>query len=278
MLTHKSRSTSPPRFQQIWNVLFALALVWLLLAAFGIYSWKSGRNMAVLGQFGDSFGVLNGFFTALAFGFVAWNAMLQRSTVDAQWAALEAQERELVDTRSVLARQAFETTFFQMIRTVRELQDGLVDTRTGLKGADAVSRFAEQSLSAIGGGIIAPGDGEAKRKAIGEKYVNLVYLGNEASLGPYFRTLYHVFKLIDRQGFEEAVARDYSNIARAQLSAHTLTILATNCCSKHGVEFVKYVNGFGLLKHFVHRELIGQLASGVYSQSAFLGANELPNW
>lgn len=114
------------------------------------------------------------------------------------------------------------------------------------------------------------------RTAIGDSYVNQIYeAGGEAILGPYFRSLYHLFKLIDRQpDLSNEVKREYANVARAHLNADDLILLAVNGCSEPGAGFRTYIEQFGLLKHYPKRKRGRQLFEGtIYQASAFEGAD-----
>ena len=75
------------------------------------------------------------------------------------------------------------------------------------------------------------------------------YAVNEERLGPYLRTLYHLFKLIDTSGLEKEERIRYANIARATLARSDTALLAANCATKYGLEFRALIESYGLLKH-----------------------------
>lgn len=87
-----------------------------------------------------------------------------------------------------------------------------------------------------------------KGKPLVLSYLEL-YEANEDVLGPYFRTMYHIFKLIDKSGLEESERCIYANIARATLGTDILYLLALNCLSFREEEFFPLVKRFRLLKH-----------------------------
>lgn len=81
---------------------------------------SSDTKMAVVGQFGDMFGSINALFTALAFVTIWWTGRMQRRELELQRQelayqrdAIDLQRKEMTGTRLVIARQTFESMFFQ---------------------------------------------------------------------------------------------------------------------------------------------------------------------
>ena len=246
-------------------------------------------KLSAAGQFGDMFGGVNALFTALAFSAVAWSAFMQRremkmqrDELQAQREQLELQRLEMQSTRSVIAQQAFESTFFKMIEVCRSLHDGIRLDGDGLSHGNAVREIAKQCRSRC----IMEGEALAKegyladevREWIGKYYEQLVYPGSRQYLAPYFRSLYHLFKLIAaREDLTPQQRRDYGNLARANISGEMLTILATNACASVGDGFGPYIEDFSLLKHL---ELEPQVLATVrlcFSPAAF-GAPQFHRW
>lgn len=208
------------------------------------------------GQFGDMFGGLNALFTALAFAAVWWTGrmqqremQMQRRELRLQRKALRLQREELADTRTVMTRQTFESMFFQMLRLSREIRD-VMQAPADQVGASAVRHYAKECRTTIEGHGNEPNDDELRR-LIGLNYEMFIYDGEaEPYVGPYFRSLFHVFKLINETRFRSDVKARYASIARAQLSADDLVLLAANACSDVGSGFRQYIEKFGLLKHY----------------------------
>lgn len=268
-------------------VVAFLWLGWLVVAVVLAYQ-SGGQSQATAieraGQMGDTFGALNALFTAGAFAVVAWSGYLQRQELKLQRRELELQRlsqelqrKELEDTRGVIAQQTFEATFFQMLRLVKDLYDDIRVPALGLSGSAAVAHLSSLAKDATGMGNASgrAERAESERQAIGIHYTSMVYKDNEAFLGPYFRTLYHLIRLVDRQQhLTDADKRVYSNLARAHLSAPLLVILAANCCADVGAEFRPYLNHYGLLKHYPLDYLVSALSGGIFEPSAFRGVDE----
>ncbi len=270
--TTKPSPASPP-----WGLfagvvaVFALWFAWFeLIHRVGMQQIPA--DVAKLGQLGDSFAPLNTLFTGLAFGVVFWAGWLQRQDLALQKRALDAQETELQETRKVMARQTFESAFFQMLRVTRELHAAIrVGHEMGAEAVSTLARDCSPHLSDAPGTAAGPGV-ENLRDEVARRFERDIYARAHGTLGPYFRSLYHVFRFIDDQiaakVLDELEARRYANIARAHLSAQDLILLGGNCCSARGAGFRKNVERFGLLKHY-DDETSEAVARRCYAASAF---------
>lgn len=246
-----------------WMIWLCIGLAWVGLA--GGVTVGNEATLAKGGQFGDWFGGLNALFTALALGVVVWTNQLQRHEA-------REQERLFLLQQKEIKRQSFEASLFQMIALCRELHGGLQDksiylgetivrkvgqefgTEDLATGADAMQRYANRCKkileSMASSETTATLSGLEQRIAIGMAYEVGPYSSHSRYLGPYFRALYHLFKLIERQSFlDELERRQYANLARAHLSDDDLVVLAANLCSKSGAGMLPIAEKYGLLKH-----------------------------
>lgn len=143
-----------------WLVLVvavAVVLFWLIWA-FGLGSYLASslptggeqeKGLDSAGKFGDMFGGINALFTAFAFVAVWWTGRmqareleLQRRELRLQRRALRLQRGELADTRTVMARQTFESMFFQMLRLNREIHDAISYMGGNPRGTAAMRAYA----------------------------------------------------------------------------------------------------------------------------------------
>lgn len=275
-------------------VLFAASVVILLWIAWGLglgefFASRLASNpdsdsaFGAAGEFGDMFGSINALFTALAFVAVWWTGRMQRRELELQRRefrmqreALNLQRDELAETRTVLQRQTFESMFFQMLRMNRETHTAIRYRGGSVTGAGAMRAYAIDCRKLVTDAASATHDNpQLTRELVGKLYEDGVYVDDvEPYCGPYFRSLYHLYKLIDQQRFRTDVKRRYANIARAQLSENDLIFLAANCCSSHGAGFRKYIERYGVLKHYPQdgtREVMEQYC---YDSSAFASHDE----
>ena len=234
--------------------------------------------LAALGQTGDLFGGINALFAALAFAGVAIAAAMQAKSLKL------AHEQHL--------QQSFEPLFFRLL----ELHASVAAPKFKLR-----SRIDRRSKGVVSSdGIESPVDFSRAmaifRRALriasvrykfspnrGDRLAedclriyDIFYEQNENELGPHFRSLYHIFKLIDDSELGGVKKIRYANIARSTLSRDQLFLLAVNCLSPMGRQFRPYVEKYGLLKH-IAREPGGAtidscIGAWCYRGTAMLGA------
>ena len=145
------------------------------------------------------------------------------------------------------AQQALEPLLFRLLELNRELQPGRVlntVTDAGVHPLDELKARLMNRISEIQ-------DDESLVRVRIDAVYTMFYEEHEALLGPWFRTLYQVFKLIDRSGVSDAQKIEYANIARASLSKDELFLIAVNCATSRGSEFRVLINRYGLLKHLL---------------------------
>jgi len=217
-----------------------------------------------LGTFGDFLGgVLNPLLTFGTLVALAITILLQRTQ-------LELAEDSASRNSAVMEKQAFETTFFNMLNlhntTVQDLkfdpktieipawhkdatemeEDIDFDNRnpdmllTPINMAESEGRQVFERVLQLMDSKLHPSPPNAVYHRI-QKYHNYV-------LGHYFRTLYQLLELVEEYseeaGHEEATR--YSSIIRAQLSANELILLFYNC----GYELVDTGQFRKLLKRY----------------------------
>ena len=193
-----------------------------------------------LGQTGDLFGGISALFAALAFLGVAIGAYYQNKT----WRISERQH----------IQQSFEPLFFQLISLHRDIAREVLHLEAPVGWASPAGGLSLAGAAEGTKGDISNAWGEivlnhkANIHLVHDGYDELYSL-NEGVLGPYFRSLYHVFSLIDRAGLAATEKRQYANIARALLGADALFLLLINCITLRGAGLKGLVEKYGLLKH-----------------------------
>ena len=234
----------------------ALWLLWgmALIRAFAWY-WSTffpAVDLQQFGQLGDLFGGINALFAAFAFVGVAIAAYYQHRT----W---ELQTSEEARNREAHAQQAFEPLFFKLLDRVkrperlliaaaveRQMKASWGGSHVSFSAAVDILRQAMATTTEYARAI------EKSNATVANAVVDLyraTYQTNQAALGPYFRSLYHVFKLISNSTLEPEKQVAYANIARAALDADELFLLSLNCATDEGAKFKPLVEEYGLLKH-----------------------------
>lgn len=188
-------------------------------------------------------------------------------------------------SRQAVQRQSFDTAFFQLLQRFNEMVSSLNITEWSLtgpglqgaqsrhtKGRKAIELIYEEMKSRYPVGKIDDVLG-----AIVEMH-HAIYLKYEPELGPYFRTLYHVFKFVHRAEFlTEQEKIDYANIARAQLSRFELALMFYNCLTNFGTKFKPLVETYGILKHVNEADLADvrhKTDPHLYRRTAFMSQDE----
>lgn len=263
-----------------WIIWFAAASPLLVL----LFNWlglTSKIDTESMGQFGDLFGGITALFTAWAFAGVVWAGLLQRRD-------LGLQAKELADTREVLkkqqevmdaqqravARQQFEASFFQLLQLSRTVTIEIGQLVTHARGAGALEGFADYMVNVASRGD-APASAAQEMEGLRQVY-DSIYQPHESDLGPYFRTLYHVYKLIDTApGLNEDEKFEYGNLVRAQISSKAATVIAVNGLFENGRKFKPLIEKYRILKHmdYSHRRQL-EIPLSTYLPAAFKGRDE----
>ncbi|WP_428223732.1 putative phage abortive infection protein [Flavobacterium sp.] len=93
-----------------------------------------------------------------------------------------------------------------------------------------------------------------KRNAVSN--FELIYNMHEEIFSTYFKTLYQLYKLIDKEDIPNKYKVKYSKILRAQLSNSELFFIRYNALSEIGDESIPYLNKYNYLKHLSNFELL----------------------
>ena len=252
-------------------ILLVLAVIALVLSLNWYFIHNDVENR---GTFGDMFGAANALFSGLAFAGVIIAIMLQRKELSLQREELELTRVVLEDQRSelqyqnqTLANQRFENTFFELLSRQGEVVNALSLTRYGQQ--PLVGRACFQSLynefTDVSWSDKANGSEVEKIAAAYEAFDR----ENSEDLGHYFRSLYHLIKLIDQSNVENK--RLYTNLVRAQLSRYELLFLFYNCLTDKGRDkFKPLIEKYTLFKTLPQDLLIDpEKHPKLYAESAY---------
>jgi hypothetical protein len=257
-----------PKWVMLWGILAGPLVIWLLWAMFGVRAAlvvidfigakDANEQFAVgrLGQAGDLFGGVNALFAAYAFVGVAIAAYFQQKT----FLQIEEQQRQA----------SFEPLFFKLLELNRSLTPG----------QRQLTEFINELYNSIAGddfvGKSATWTDEELFHTIVFAY-RVFYQRYDAILGPYFRTLYHVFKLIDRSRLPKSQRVEYANIARSMLGRWELYLLVVNGVDKKNSEFTVLMARYGVLKHLEYdgfgtaARVVPKFTDRLYQPTVFMG-------
>lgn len=227
----------------------AALLLIILYAVFLIYVTYPIDKMTIAnaGVFGDSFGVLTSLFSALAFAGVAFTLAMQKEQIETQNQELKIQKDEARLNRSEMKKQAFENTFFQMIKLHNQIVSDIsttIKTSSGTEivdGRAVIGDFLKRLKNSF---EIHNLDETSTKEMVGERFLKY-YFDSKYDLGHYFRFLYNILRFLSEATIEDKTL--YTRLIRAQLSNVELEILYYNALSTEGKNLIQYMQKFKLM-------------------------------
>jgi hypothetical protein len=203
---------------------------------------------------------------------------LQRSELTLTRSELAGQKAQMQIQNETLQRQAFENTFFQLLRLHSEIVASMETSGVNASGESFQSNGQEcftdfyQKIT----GNLSPArsryssDGGAavtEPVNINERYLT-AYAEIEQHIGHYFRNLYNIVKFIDESDIKNKQL--YINLLRARLSTNEVKVLFYNCLSEMGIsKFKPLVERYALLKAISKSDRINPDHYHLYDKSAF---------
>jgi Putative phage abortive infection protein len=250
-------------------VILACVVVLLWATSAGVIYMIFGKPIP--GPIGDMFGVVNALFSGLAFSGLIFAIFLQREELRLQREELKLQRLETAATReeikgqkeqaiaqnATLAQQTFDNTFFQLLRLHNDIVSSIdlynPRNKHDTRGRDCFKVFYERLVQRWNEKRTED-QFSSELDRIQRTYKHF-YVGVEAELGHYFRSLYNIVKFVDISSTSDK--KIYTNLVRAQLSSYELAMLFYNCLSELGYEkFRPLVQKYSLLKMVPTHELL----------------------
>jgi len=184
----------------------------------------------------------------------------QEEQIKQQQGELEDQRLQFKIQNESIMRQAFESSFFQLLNLHNQIVTamrgrGILDNKEYFGRACFEQWFNDSKkiqFSRAEGNTSVPMNVTAV-----ERYMWL-YNARQGELGHYFRNLYHVIKFVkETEALKNADAaieynnrRRYTSLVRATLSQFELALLFYNGLSDNGEKFKPLIVEFGLLENF----------------------------
>ncbi|MFN1218755.1 putative phage abortive infection protein [Chryseobacterium kwangjuense] len=255
-------------------VFAGLAVLFIFIVMGTTYFHYTGdKNYDNRGTFGDMFGAANALFTGLSFVGLIVTILLQRKDLNTQRDELQKQ------TQSI-NKQNFENTFFQLLSLFNSVTSSIEITNDEgtYKGRSAINEMsihltreifkaAKKKGKLFTESTLNQAVKDLEKTEIMEIYIDF-YNYHQELIGHYFRTFYHVIKLIHNN--DEIDKRFYISIARSQLSSTELVLLFYNGVSPRGIrKFRPLINKYSVLEN-INFDLIPNLKlRSEYENSAF---------
>lgn len=197
-------------------VIFLILFMWMYLPA--AIRWLS-PEWAISGQVGDSFGAVNALFSGLGLAGIVYTIWYQKKFNNLQ---------------------NFESKFFQLLSLhhtiVSQANDNVIELCEHI-GKQIRKRYEEEAKA-------KPSFGMNDLVALYERN----YAVHRATLGHYFRHLYHIVRFVDEtEEIDDDRKYGYVQILRAQLSAYEIVLLAYNGLTERGAKFKPFIEAYRLL-------------------------------
>lgn len=186
-------------------VIFAM-LLWLVIASILIIF--GSRMPAVFGQVGDSFGMLNSFFSALAFSGVLYSLWQQNVMMKKQEKEIDSNKTAADKQISILSLQLSETTFFTALNGI----DSIVSSLNQMKKDPTKDTYFESIYAKIHG--VYRTEFDFPNLHLLRKF----FYDNEWQFGYYFRFVKMILQLIDGSDAPEERKHLYVRILQARMS------------------------------------------------------------
>ena len=254
-------------------LLIVICIFLFIIGMIGTWIWTDKPN-----EFGDSAGVVNALFSALAFAGVIYAIILQKEELEDQRQVMVDQREEMEQQNSTMIRQRFEMTLFQMLNLQQELISALKHQYNNKSSHVTIVITGREVFQYM----------YEKKQIKLSKIPNCTYTGlkgvlktrglsgyEESNIPPifdhYFRHFYRILKYIDQS--QDLVDWDakykYIGIVRGQLSRYELVWIYYN--SIFYSKMKKLVEKYAVLKSLRSEYLVTNLdlGSNEYVATAF---------
>jgi hypothetical protein len=218
--------------QFLFVFLAVLVLFILLYFLFVRPLWMFDSE--ITGQFGDSFGVITSFFTALAFAGLVFTILLQQKE-------LRETRQEFKKQARILNYQRFDSTFFHLLRLQNEIINSFADGRKTLGRLQQTVGYEMNKSHVIGTLSRNPG-------LLINTWTEIVC--REAYITQFFENLNEIIKLIFNSKKLDTSRKKYLSILIAQLSIDEKKLLICFFCLRR-----YHVDNFSLFK----RQMFGDM-------------------
>lgn len=206
-------------------------------------------------NFGDMFGAVNALFTGLAFAGVIITILLQKEELSRQSqemqnsrVELQGQKIQLENQSKLLAQQAFENTFFQLLEYHNNFIRLMKYNNSG--GNDAIRSLLEEFGRKYYEGRASPTDLQFLQNIYGKFYDN-----SKHHYLPFINNLLFALELIANAQIENKIF--YANILKSQLSIKAKELVFYHVLSRFSDDFhIDLVRKYNLFSELSESDLL----------------------
>ncbi|KZL00521.1 MULTISPECIES: hypothetical protein [unclassified Pseudovibrio] len=209
------------RSHEFWakTAIFIVLACWVITAVVGFFLPGDQR-----GTFGDQFGAVNALFSGLALAGLVYGILQQQAALKMARAELNLAREDARKTKKMLdeqtkaldeqnqanRRQAFETHFFELLKTHREIREDLRHSNSSGKKifASVIIDFTNNRNSKTRAGV--------------DNTIENIYLFNQSILSTYIWQLGSVYEFLDSADYVNMGYSDKMHgVAKYQSILHT---------------------------------------------------------
>lgn len=285
-----------PKSQDEQIVTAVVRIAWIFVAigflvgGYGIFETykEGGFNLANIGALGSYLqGSVASIWSLAGLLFIYAAFLSQKKQLAQQEEELEAQKEQSEEQLHSIQLQNFENSLFQLInmlnQTVREMNTSVskvnfenvaIQTRTlDYGGRDCFHAWYDKLKNSYSdNGLFERMTGQAPvdltLKETAKAHFEKFHKTHQASLGHYFRVLYHIIKFIDEsRAVPQLEKRRYTSLVRAQLSAYELVLFFYNGITPVAAKFRPLMETYGLLEHLDTTLLLHEKHEGFYDRA-----------
>lgn len=224
---------------------FAFFLLWLFWSFYGVAigNWFLGSSDPIkAGPWGDSFGAFNALISSLGFCAVVMTLWSQSKSLQQQQNAIEMQKQQLDRQQRDLHLQRFESTFFDLLRLLRECRD-----QFKFGDRNGVAAFASLSDRIMQAPLYTSSN---LSNVYSVDYETNLHPLIEIEISPYFRVIYRILDRIRSDSIlSDSEKIEFSKLLRGQLSSAELTAIGVNATLKLSNDLGKLLAEFHMLKY-----------------------------
>jgi hypothetical protein len=246
------------RTTMLMRRITAIGIAWFLLG-FALYLFRFHYGLSDQGKDWNDFGVFIAGFSGTGIATITLYAVSFGIRVQAE--DLAKSRAFMADQSETMAKQAFDSVFFNLLDRFSEVRDSVsipIKMPKRVPGRDILDmeevyvtgrRAFEEFYRCLFQSQIGMQKAVPNRLAILQRLFLANYELAESELGPYFRTLYQIFKWIDRAALTHDQKTDYAKMARAQLSDLELSVIFYDGLTELAVKMKPLIEKYGILKH-----------------------------
>lgn len=269
-------------------IIWACIFVVVIMAIANIIISYSFPKMDERGQFGDMFGVLNALFSGLAFAGLIITIRQQHIDLGYQWQTIkqthdemERQTKEFEIQNRTLKRQQFDNTFFELLRMLQSIVEGLeLNVEYSQNGAiysqNVKGKFVFQELYVQRDNKMLQGSSH-----ISDSFVKEIEMSNPDEvlsrneykfLYHYFRFVYRILKFVDETPLLKTTEDRYGYVSflRSTFSNYEMAILFYNCQTNIGkLHFKSLAERYALFDNIDEKLITSNFGKEMLSASAY---------